>query len=407
MYYIKKIKLSNIRGFKNLVIDLDEKKNNRPRLNTLIVGKNGTGKTTLLRCITIGLCDAADGNALVAENIGQLISENKPHAKIEIELISTEAPQKKITIITEIEKSNGKETVKGKKDKIKDLESILVCGYGAGRANEGSSDQFRSYRIIDSAYSLFQYEQPFQDSELVLRRLKDYLGSEFYNRTMLGIKKALRLPEDVKIDIAKGGGIKISGAAIGDSIPLQGWADGYRLTFNWILDFYGWAMRANKISDSGTIQGILLIDELEQHIHPSMQTEILLRLKELFPDVQIFATTHSPLVSLSAKPDELVVLRREQKYVKKEESVPDFTKYSAEDMLVDKRLFDSDVYSPETNQKLNEYRNLLQIPKKKRQKTQAEQIKKLAGELRTEQIPEVFETQLTKELKKFRQKYDL
>jgi len=403
MYYINKIRLFNIRGFKNLVIDLDEK-NNKPRLNTLIVGKNGTGKTTLLRCITIGLCDAADSNALVAENIGQLVSEKKTNAEIEIELKSIEESPAKINIKTIIEKSNGKETVK---DKIVDLDSILVCGYGAARANSGSSDQFRSYRIIDSAYTLFQYEQTLQVSELVLRRLKDYLGSEFYDKTMLGIKKALCLPEDVKIDFVKGGGIIISDATIGDAIPLQGWADGYRLTFNWILDFYGWAMRANKISDSGTIQGILLIDELEQHIHPSMQTEILLRLKELFPDVQIFATTHSPLVSLSAKPDELVVLRREQKYVKKEESVPDFTKYSAEDMLVDKRLFDSDVYSPETNKKLNEYRNLLQIPKKKRQKTQTEQIKKLAGELRTEQIPEVFETQLAKELKKFRQKYDL
>ena len=241
-----------------------------------------------MRCITIGLCDVADSNALVAENIGQLVSEKKTNAEIEIELKSREESPTKINIKTIIEKSNGKETVK---DKIVDLDSILVCGYGVGRANEGGSEQFRSYRIIDSAYSLFQYEQPFQDSELVLRRLKDYLGSEFYNRTMLGIKKALRLPVDVKIDIAKGGGIKISGATIGDSIPLQGWADGYRLTFNWILDFYGWAMRANKISDSGTIQGILLIDELEQHIHPSIQTEILLRLKELFPDVQIFAQT--------------------------------------------------------------------------------------------------------------------
>ena len=403
MFYINKIRLLRIRGFKNLVIDLDAK-NNKPRLNTLIVGKNGTGKTTLLRCITIGLCDVADSNALVAENIGQLVSEKEPNAEIEIELKSIEESPTKINIKTIIEKSNGKETVK---DKIVDLDSILVCGYGAGRANEGSSEQFRSYRIIDSAYTLFQYEQTFQDSELVLRRLKDYLESEFYDKTMLRIKKALCLPEDVEIHFAKGGGIIISGTTIGDAIPLQGWADGYRLTFNWILDFYGWAMRANKISDSGNIQGILLIDELEQHIHPSMQTEILLRLKELFPDVQIFATTHSPLVSLSSKPDELVVLRREQKYVEKEDSVPDFTKYSAEDMLVDKRLFDSDVYSPDTNKKLNEYRNLLQIPKKKRQKTQTEQIKKLAGELRTEQIPEVFETQLAKELKKFRQKYDL
>ena len=103
MYYIKKIKLSNIRGFKNLVIDLGLN-GNKPRLNTLIVGKNGTGKTTLLRCITIGLLDVADSNALVAENTGQLVSEKEPAAEIRIELESIETNSKKIELITEIKK---------------------------------------------------------------------------------------------------------------------------------------------------------------------------------------------------------------------------------------------------------------------------------------------------------------
>ena len=75
-YYISRIKLSNIRGFRSLNLSLLDK-DQRPRLHTLIIGKNGTGKTTLLRCLAIGLCEPSDGNALVSEDIGQLITEGR------------------------------------------------------------------------------------------------------------------------------------------------------------------------------------------------------------------------------------------------------------------------------------------------------------------------------------------
>lgn len=92
----------------------------------------------------------------------------------------------------------------------------------------------------------------------------------------------------------------------------------------------------------------MLIDEIDPHLHPSMQAEILPRIAEVFPQVQLFATTHSPLVALDAVPDELVVLRRghPRDSVVKEEAVPDFSGYSAEDMLADERLFDTEIYAP-------------------------------------------------------------
>lgn len=43
-------------------------------------------------------------------------------------------------------------------------------------------------------------------------------------------------------------------------------------------------------------EGIVLIDEIELHMHPSWQRRILGVLKQLFPNVQFIITTHSPQV---------------------------------------------------------------------------------------------------------------
>src|SRR6185295_11194231 len=175
-------------------------------------------------------------------------------------------------------------------------------------------------------------------------------GTQIYDRALLGLKRALGLAEKDEIAPRPGGGVVVSGPTVGGTIPLETWADGYRLTFSWMLDLYAWAMQAGTIDEEGHVRGILLIDEIEQHLHPSMQAEILPRLSELFPKMQIFATTHSPLVALDAKPEELVVLKREGDQVVAVEDVPDFAGYSVEDMLADPRIFDSEVFGSETRE---------------------------------------------------------
>ena len=114
-----------------------------------------------------------------------------------------------------------------------------------------------------------------------------------------GIKRVLGLIPEDEIHLPKGGGVEVSGPTVGKRVRLEGWADGYRLTLAWLLDLYGWAMRADRVQPNGGIEGILLIDEIEQHLHPSMQTRILPRLGKILPDLQIIATTHSPLIALS------------------------------------------------------------------------------------------------------------
>ena len=82
----------------------------------------------------------------------------------------------------------------------------------------------------------------------------------------------------------------------GVSVALRDLADGYKSTFLWVTDFLGWALTARG-EDRTPVEGIIVIDEIEQHLHPRWQQRIVGALREAWPQVQFFAATHSPLVA--------------------------------------------------------------------------------------------------------------
>jgi hypothetical protein len=102
-----------------------------------------------------------------------------------------------------------------------------------------------------------------------------------------------------------------------------------------------------------------------------------------------------------------VVLRRRGKRVIADSEMPDFSGYSAEDMLADSKLFDSDVYSPETNEKLAEYRRLISKPTKTRKKNEENRLKSLTKELMAQEVLEDKHSKLDKKLNKLITKYGL
>ena len=59
--------------------------------------------------------------------------------------------------------------------------------------------------------------------------------------------------------------------------------------------------------------GLVLIDEIDLHLHPKWQRQIVGGLKEVFPNIQFFATTHSPQVIGEARPEEIVLLTKDGK----------------------------------------------------------------------------------------------
>ncbi|NJO16053.1 MAG: AAA family ATPase [Thioploca sp.] len=61
-----------------------------------------------------------------------------------------------------------------------------------------------------------------------------------------------------------------------------------------------------------TGNGIVLIDEIDLHLHPRWQRHVIPRLRKIFPNCQFIVTTHSPLVLSQVKPENIVILENFQ-----------------------------------------------------------------------------------------------
>ena len=71
---------------------------------------------------------------------------------------------------------------------------------------------------------------------------------------------------------------------------------GYMRLYSMVLDLAYRSYLLNRKGDLTTSKGLVLIDEIDLHLHPSLELEVLQRFERSFPDMQIIATTHSPLV---------------------------------------------------------------------------------------------------------------
>ena len=167
---------------------------------------------------------------------------------------------------------------------------IFVCGYGVNRTTQTYINP-EGYRTLDAVQSLFT-SQVFQDPEIVLRRRSDEVRKQIEQQLL----KVLMLDDHPEYQFHYSDrGIEVDGPW--GRQPLAALSDGYRSTSQWLLDFIGWAVHANRLTENGNIGGILLIDEIEQHLHPLWQRYFVQRLHEMFPNTQIIASTHTPLAA--------------------------------------------------------------------------------------------------------------
>lgn len=390
--YIQAIELKNIRGFNHLSINLET--GDGQRMMSVIIGRNGTCKSTLLRCLALALCHETDAAALLADFDGRLVSEGSTIGSITL-IIKNASETQTGTISLQIESKEGRDILKERKSSMPGHD-FFVCGYGPNRANTGSS-MVRKYRVLDSVATLFDYRRSLVDIELMMRRLEDHMGTNRYDRAQKGIKRVMGLDDNHSIEVAKGGGVKISGPGTGNDIPLEAWADGYRMTFHWLIDLYGWAMHADVLTEDGGIRGILLIDEIDQNLHPELQSKLLSELGKALPEMQIFATSHSPMTALGTDAGNVVSLQRKDDLVNVV-PVPSLAGYSADDALVEDALFGTSPYPPQTRRKLQRYRELAAIPKTNRTKEQNAELKTLSSELSPADLPPFKDDPMIKKL---------
>ena len=86
-------------------------------------------------------------------------------------------------------------------------------------------------------------------------------------------------------------------------------SSGYRSLFLVCLGIVK-EIELRRLGFADAFDGIILIDELDLHLHPQWQQEIAQILKALFPQAQFIVSTHSPHIVQAGEPGEILALAR-------------------------------------------------------------------------------------------------
>ena len=110
----------------------------------------------------------------------------------------------------------------------------------------------------------------------------------------------------------------------GITLDLTQLSDGERSFLALISDLGRRLTLANPVLENPLEgAGVVLIDELELHLHPKWQREVVEKLRMTFPNIQFIATTHSPFIIQSLRPGELINLDPEEFAEYSDKSVED------------------------------------------------------------------------------------
>ncbi len=353
---IKKIEIENYRGILNEKIEFNDKVN-------VFIGGNGAGKTTLLEAILASLIKITFPFISSHTYKPYLISVddinyNKTYSTILSKISLSKLDTKKGTLDEQIElpffvKAGViNETTEEKEWNIKYntfsnlLNKTVLHGffklpiikyYPANRGsvkyvNTSSSTIYKNPRIEtwaniiqnDVSYSkFFKWFLEHETQELRMQRdaRKFEVKSKYIDGVRKSISKAFKILNNrsylVKSDeIKKNGNNSLIPVLVLEEIRtkrkeiLDNKSEGEKAITSLIADIaYNLSIAHNfkENDDFSKSTGVVIIDEIEAHLHPKWQRKIIPLLTELFPNIQFFITTHSPQVIASVNSENMFV----------------------------------------------------------------------------------------------------
>jgi len=150
--------------------------------------------------------------------------------------------------------------------------------------------------------------------EIYLRRFEKKKGAGALLEGLLHLINDGLLPEGHRVNKVDSDGLWVTRGKL--SLPLRELSDGYRTVAALVIDLsrqlfecYG-EFKVKKQQGTWVVPypGVVLIDEIDVHLHISWQQRIGFWLKEHFPNIQFLVTTHSPYICQAADPRGLIRL---------------------------------------------------------------------------------------------------
>lgn len=311
---ITSITLTNLRPFQSMVLDLPAPAEGAGQWMVL-VGENGTGKSTVLRALAFALADGSAAAGALAKAEAPYRGAATGPAKIEVR-----TRDRSFSATIDLDREAGREVLS--REPRNGGHRPFVVAYGCHRGSAlGDPTRGVSFAPELDIATLFDETRGLAPAESWLTKLK--LGAEqapggraaeLFESVQQVLCAVLQIQTlDVLAD-----GVWVDSPATGRA-RLAALSDGYLTTAGWVVDLIArWLDREQRLGHDvtpkfhETMEGVVLLDEVDLHLHPRWQRRILPDLKRLFPRLSFVVTTHQPLTLLGADPGEILVLRREE-----------------------------------------------------------------------------------------------
>ncbi len=347
---IKKLHLENFRCFKDETIKLSENL-------TVLVGNNGSGKTTILDAVSIalgGLLSGFDGvksREIITDEVrlehytrGSVI-DSQPQYPLRI---TCEAliENKSFTWTRALNKEGGRTTRNEAQVVIKYAEKVqkevrqgndkiilpVISYYGTGRlwVQKKQKTEEALARLQSRFLGYTDCLDPASNEKLMTKWFEKMTLIHFQEgkepEELRAVKEVLKYClrnvdnkdfTNKNVDIffsAKTGELEVTFESIDgnkERLPFRMLSDGYRNTLGMIADIaYRMAVLNPQLLENVAKEtpGVVLIDEIDLHLHPKWQRHIIYDLKTIFPKVQFIVTTHSPNILTTIQKENVIII---------------------------------------------------------------------------------------------------
>lgn len=358
--YIEKILIKNFKAIDKIEIDF------RPGVN-LLIGDNGVGKTSILEAITVALGGFITGiSGVTPRNIGaddvRICLRELGQASSAIEY------QTPVEIACWMDIDEKKyDWMRKRKDEMPNSKTTMDKKGIAKYAQEIANDLSQTLPLLcfQSEARVWQTKRSDFGTELK-KKLNDrrcgYIGCLDYSLDIKGIKewclkmeltafqrnekiaeyeafksivatvmqKLSELPEKPSVSYSQQVGDLVY-REHGVNMPISYMSAGYQsllwMTMN--LAYRMALLNPDMGEEMALIPGVVLIDELDMHLHPKWQWNVIKALEETFPNIQFIVATHSPIIISSCRNENLILIRENQEI----KYLPNAYGYSVEEVL--------------------------------------------------------------------------
>lgn len=314
---VETIEIRNFKNIGHLTLDLTEPSSLENDW-TCIAGINGSGKSSILQALAMALL----GERLVTELGGERIRRflrrtGSQRLSAEITVTVRDGRERKTLYLplseqgVDLSKLNSHPERSRMLDVWERLQKQVVVGYGASR----NLSEYRDTRYSSLSIPV-QRQMTLFDSLTQIASVEVLLEGGSSSAPVLKTLKRL-LQEILVEELAPGDNPdRIVFSQCGTEVDAIDLPDGFRSTVAWLADLCAaWHRTASpeetETCDPSKISGIALVDEIDLHLHATLQRALVPRLRAALPNVQFIVTTHSPLVLASFDRAEIVVLDRD------------------------------------------------------------------------------------------------